>query len=85
MAVQVSISSPSNTASCSSQMAKNVAPNGLPTARSLTDASNVVVSLGFPDAIVVLRRKSWVTAMPMLAKDSDVRNQARKVRSVSSC
>jgi hypothetical protein len=33
--------------------------------------------------MVVLRRKSWVTAMPMLAKEREVRTQARKVRSVS--
>lgn len=32
--------------------------------------------------MLVLRRKSWVTAMPMLAKDREVRSQARKVRSV---
>lgn len=43
------------------------------------------VASPFDDAIVVLRRKSWVTAMPILAKDSDVRSQARKVRSVSCC
>ena len=30
----------------------------------------------------VLRRKSWVTAMPIEAKERDVRSQARKVRSV---
>lgn len=29
----------------------------------------------------VLRRKSWVIAMPMEAKASDVRSQARNVRS----
>jgi len=29
----------------------------------------------------VLRRKSWVTAMPMEAKEREVRSQARKVRS----
>lgn len=30
----------------------------------------------------VFRRKSWVIAMPMLAKERDVRSQARKVRSI---
>ena len=30
----------------------------------------------------VLRRKSWVTATPMLAKEREVRSQARKVRSM---
>ena len=30
----------------------------------------------------VLRRKSWVTATPMEAKEREVRSQARKVRSV---
>jgi hypothetical protein len=35
----------------------------------------------------VLRRKSWVIAIPMLAKEREVRSQARKVRSgiVSNC
>lgn len=35
----------------------------------------------------VLRRKSWVTAMPMLAKEREVRSHARNVRSacVSRC
>ena len=32
---------------------------------------------------VVLRRKSWVMAMPMEAKAREVRSHARKVRSVS--
>ena len=32
---------------------------------------------------VVLRRKSCVTAMPMEAKESEVRSQARNVRSVT--
>lgn len=30
---------------------------------------------------LVLRRKSWVMAIPMLAKAREVRSQARKVRS----
>jgi hypothetical protein len=34
------------------------------------------------DADVVLRRKSWVMAMPMEAKARDVRSQAKNVRSV---
>lgn len=34
------------------------------------------------DAVAVLRRKSWVTAMPIEAKAREVRIQARKVRSV---
>lgn len=32
--------------------------------------------------MVVLRRKSWVMAIPMEAKAREVRSQARKVRSV---
>jgi hypothetical protein len=34
---------------------------------------------------VELRRKSWVTAMPMEAKEREVRSQARKVRSTGCC
>ena len=38
----------------------------------------------FVETVVVLRRKSWVTAIPIEAKARDVRIQARKVRSISS-
>jgi hypothetical protein len=34
-----------------------------------------------PVEMEVFRRKSWVIAMPIEAKDSEVRNQARKVLS----
>lgn len=66
-------------------MAKNVAPSGFPTARSFFVAANDTTASGLLEAMVVLRRKSWVTAMPMLAKDRDVRSQARKVLSVVDC
>jgi hypothetical protein len=33
----------------------------------------------------VFRRKSCVIAMPMLAKEREVRSQAKKVRSVECC
>ena len=36
---------------------------------------------GLPFCREVLRRKSWVTAMPIEAKEREVRSQARKVRS----
>ena len=53
-----------------------MAPKGLPTWRSFSWGEEGEVSL-----MVVLRRKSWVTAMPMEAKEREVRSQARKVRS----
>ena len=62
----------------------NVEPRGFPTFRRLWSAV-------CPDAVsgvlanVVLRRNSWVMAMPMLAKARDVRSQARKVRSARRC
>jgi hypothetical protein len=63
-------------------MPMKVAPSGLPTWRSLVRGDSERL-LGFVDlAMVVLRRKSCVMAMPMLAKEREVRSQARKVRSV---
>ena len=62
-------------------MPKNVAPRGLPTERSLVDAEGDCIASGSEGAIDVLRRNSWVTAIPMLAKESEVRSHARNVRS----
>ena len=68
------------------EMPMKVAPSGFPTCRNR--AWGVSVSeeeedeFGVEPDIVVLRRKSWVTAMPMEAKERDVRSQARKVRSM---
>lgn len=61
--------------------ATKVAPSGLPTAFNLLAET----SLGSFDAIVVLRRKSCVTAMPIDANEREVRSHARKVRSGSVC
>lgn len=61
-------------------MARNVAPRGLPSRRSVASPE----SSAWPpsaSASEVLRRKSWVTAMPMDAKARDVRSHARNVRS----
>lgn len=58
-------------------IARKVAPSGFPTCRSF-----ICGVLGSLLERVVLRRKSWVTAMPMEAKEREVRSQARKVRSV---
>ena len=73
---------------------RNVAPSGLPTCLSLwlgsafeASISNIESSEVSACPLVcneVLRRNSWVTATPMLAKASDVRSQAKKVRSASS-
>jgi hypothetical protein len=75
-----------------------VAPSGLPRWRSLWRlwrCASVVVSEEEEEEGLVdegeeevsgrrdeLRRKSWVIAMPMEAKEREVRSQARKVRSV---
>lgn len=76
---------------------RNVAPSGLPTCLSLccgsafeTNNSNSDsdedVSTSPPSAFCrdVLSRNSCVTATPMLANASEVRSQARNVRSVRS-
>jgi hypothetical protein len=60
------------------EMAMKVAPSGLPTWRRRACGELIV---GSEDARVVFSRKSCVIAMPMLAKESEVRSQARKVRS----
>ena len=61
------------------EMAMKVAPSGLPTWRRR--ACGELMVAGSEDAMVVFSRKSCVIAMPMLAKESEVRSQARKVRS----
>jgi hypothetical protein len=76
-------------------IAMKVAPRGLPTwRRRAWGVSRVVGEDERVDGVdgvdgelwwevrVVFRRKSWVIAMPMEAKERDVRSQARKVRSV---
>lgn len=62
-----------------------VAPMGLPSARRC----KCVPVLGSPSLLdgsslakEVLRRKSWVTAIPIEANAREVRSQARKVRSI---
>jgi hypothetical protein len=76
------------------QIPRNVAPSGLPTCLSLRLGSAFEASISNTessevsacplDCNEVFRRNSCVTATPMLAKASDVRSQARKVRSASS-
>lgn len=56
--------------------ARNAAPSGLPTWRSVSCPMGMSAS-----ASEVFSRKSWVTAMPMDAKASEVRSQARNVLS----
>lgn len=70
------------------ETAMKVAPRGLPTWRRRVLESDGEGDEGLDglaeeglEAIEVLRRKSCVTAMPMLAKEREVRSQARKVRS----
>jgi hypothetical protein len=60
------------------EMAMKVAPSGLPTCSRWLRAG----SSGSASAMLVLRRKSCVMAMPMLAKEREVRSQARNVRSL---
>lgn len=76
---------------CNSHIPRNVAPSGLPTCLSRACCSTPwnMNSIGAFDLLAspsepcndVLSLKSCVTAMPILANDSDVRSQARKVRS----
>jgi hypothetical protein len=64
-------------------MPRNVAPRGLPMARS-RDVPALPMDGVVPELLsvmVVLSRKSCVIAMPMEAKERDVRSQARNVRS----
>lgn len=64
-------------------IAKNVAPRGLPTWRSFWVGELPLGELGgLWEEKFVLRRKSCVTAIPIEAKEREVRSQARKVRSV---
>lgn len=58
-------------------MPRKVAPRGLPSWRMVRWSWS-----GSFSEREVLRRKSWVTAMPIEAKARDVRSHARKVRSV---
>jgi hypothetical protein len=70
-------------------MAMKVAPRGLPTCLRRTwgvselvegdEELEVLLEGGF--AMEVLRRKSWVIAIPMEAKEREVRSQARNVLS----
>lgn len=62
-------------------MPKNVAPRGLPTERNFVEAAKDCTVSGSDEAIEVFNRNNWVTAIPMLAKESEVRNHARNVRS----
>lgn len=71
-------------------MPMNVAPSGFPRCRSLWRLCVwlSVAPSAAPDASerkLELRRKSCVIAMPMDAKESEVRSQARKVRSGIRC
>lgn len=67
----------------------NVAPSGLPRCLNLCRlwrCASAVASVELELEEVSgrsdeLRRKSWVIAMPMEAKEREVRSQARKVRS----
>ena len=60
------------------EMPRKVAPRGLPSCFIWAAGA-----LAPSPLMEVLRRKSWVTAMPMAAKAREVRSQARKVRSVA--
>ena len=63
------------------EIAINVAPSGFPTWRRREAEEEGEDGLEGLGARVVLRRKSWVIAMPIEAKEREVRSQARKVRS----
>jgi hypothetical protein len=62
-------------------IAMNVAPRGLPRCLRCVFCDFWWWD-GEEEDNDVLRRKSWVMAMPMEAKEREVRSQARKVRSV---
>lgn len=67
------------------EMAMKVAPRGLPTwRRAWWEEGEGEGLLGeeWEEGREELRRKSWVIAMPMEAKEREVRSQARKVRSL---
>ena len=59
----------------------NVAPSGFPKCRNFA-CGEVVEDESGEFAIEVFSRKSCVIAMPIDAKERDVRSQARKVRSM---
>jgi hypothetical protein len=58
-------------------IAMKVEPRGLPTWWRCWFGCGGLL----PPIMEVLRRNSWVIAMPMLAKEREVRSHARKVRS----
>ena len=63
--------------------ARKVAPSGLPMCRRrIWPSVSVWSGMSGRWERVVLRRKSCVMAMPMEAKASEVRSQARNVRSM---
>jgi hypothetical protein len=62
-------------------IAMNVAPRGLPICLRWVFCDFWWWD-GEEEDNEVLRRKSWVMAMPMEANEREVRSQARKVRSV---
>lgn len=57
----------------------NVAPSGLPMCRIVSNCASF-----WPSVSDVFSRNSCVMAMPIDAKPSDVRSQARKVRSIET-
>jgi len=61
---------------------KKVAPNGFPTCLKRNESVGFVGFNPSLSEIVVFSLKSCVMAMPMEAKASEVRSQARNVRSV---
>lgn len=67
------------------QMPRNVAPSGLPSCLRCAAGSGAEGSSPFPVDNEVLSLNSCVTAMPMLANDSDVRSHARNVLSEAGC
>lgn len=69
------------------EMAMKVAPSGLPRWRRClcAESEDDDDEEGELERRLVFRRKSCVIAMPMEAKERDVRSQARNVRSVIVC
>jgi hypothetical protein len=71
--------------------AMKVAPRGLPRCRNRACGLRIESKVGSVEARCLLcvferdvfRRKSWVIAMPIEAKEREVRSQARKVRSIT--
>jgi hypothetical protein len=66
------------------EMAMKVAPRGFPIWRRCVDWEAEDGEDGDEEGgeeMVEFKRKSWVIAMPIEAKEREVRSQARKVRS----